>query len=357
LRQLFENDVSDRAQNGDIAIVIRDMCKDVVAEALLTVGDEGVSATPQKQHATVVDEMSDMVVQDIITFGDEIASDVARAARLVENRDGVSVVDRIENQYSTDEIERRGKLIAKMMLRRCLNNAKLASYRLSDEVHGVGVYSRCLNSTSPITADITGCDSEPIYARFDAEKSIGEQFQSKANAHPSNDFDPLPNVPPFAYGSQAELIPIMDTATLAVSTDEATLEEDDLDTVYSEWNDHVNMTASQLRKWSKNPCSREASVDPEAVIKRNLRLLEKDKDEWTQNDIDDAKRTTSFISRMTEMEGETTADGGSHGCPDDKSISLLNWAFNPFDSLPDGPDEDADLDAVEEVTLSSYITA
>ena len=141
------------------------------------------------------------------------------------------------------------------------------------------------------------------------------------------------------------------------STEELEEDSDSLDEVYSEWNDHVNMTASELRRWSKNPCSREASVDAVAVIKRNLRLLEKNKDEWTQNDIDDAKRTTSFISRMRGNEGETTADGGSNGCPDDKSISLLNWAYNPFDSLPDGPDEDADLDAVEEVTLSSNITA
>lgn len=128
------------------------------------------------------------------------------------------------------------------------------------------------------------------------------------------------------------------------------LEEDDsLDEVYSEWDEHVNMTASELEQWSNNPCSREASKDPEAVIKRNLRLLTKNKDDWTENDIKDAKRTISFISRMRANEPDEPRDG-PHGCPSEWAISLLNWAFNPFNSVPDIPDDD-DLDDVEKITM------
>lgn len=147
----------------------------------------------------------------------------------------------------------------------------------------------------------------------------------------------------------------MKEATISLESEE--LEDDDKEEIYQKWQDHVNMTASELQEWSANPCSREASVDPIAVIKRNLRLLQKDKSDWTDGDYEDAERTTSFISRMRGNEGETTANGGAHGCPDDKSISLLNWAHNPFDSLPDGPDEDADLEDVEKVTLSSSVEA
>jgi hypothetical protein len=127
------------------------------------------------------------------------------------------------------------------------------------------------------------------------------------------------------------------------------------DEVYSEWNDHVNMSASELKKWSKNPCSREASVDPQAVIKRNLRLLERNKEDWTSNDVEDAERTISFISRMKAQQPDSPREG-PHGCPSEWAISLLNWAFNPFDSVPTPSSEvKEDLEPVEEVNLSSEL--
>jgi hypothetical protein len=127
---------------------------------------------------------------------------------------------------------------------------------------------------------------------------------------------------------------------------------DELDVVYSNWSQAVNMTASELREWSENPCSREASIDPVAVIKRNLRLLEKDKDEWERDDISDAKRTISFIARMRGAKPGQPRDG-PHGCPSKWAISLMNWSHNPFDSLPEVPD-DKELDNVEAVELMEY---
>jgi len=134
------------------------------------------------------------------------------------------------------------------------------------------------------------------------------------------------------------------------------LEEDESkDDVYSKWSEHVNMSASELQKWSKNPCSREASQDPEAVIKRNLRLLERDKEDWTDNDVEDASRTVSFISRMKEQQPDSPREG-PHGCPSEWAVSLLNWAFNPFDSVPSPSSEvKEDLEPVEKVTLSSEL--
>lgn len=132
------------------------------------------------------------------------------------------------------------------------------------------------------------------------------------------------------------------------------LEEDrSKDDVYSEWKDHVNMTASELQKWSKNPCSRQASKDPVAVMKRNLRLLEKNKEDWTSEDVKDAERTISFINRMRANKPDSPREG-PHGCPSEWAISLLNWAFNPFDSVPTPSSEvKEDLDPVDKVNLSA----
>jgi hypothetical protein len=137
-------------------------------------------------------------------------------------------------------------------------------------------------------------------------------------------------------------------------TAELASDMDELDEVYSEWDDHVNMSATELKKWSSNPCSREASLEPVTVMKRNLELLETNKSDWDEGHIDDAKRTISFISRMR---GADTADknGGAHGCPSKRDISLLNWAYNPFDSVPSAPDND-DLDSVETVELVDETT-
>jgi hypothetical protein len=43
---------------------------------------------------------------------------------------------------------------------------------------------------------------------------------------------------------------------------------------------------------------------------------------------------------------------GSFGCPSNWAISLLNWAYNPFDSIPETP-ENEELDDVEELMKHS----
>jgi len=137
-----------------------------------------------------------------------------------------------------------------------------------------------------------------------------------------------------------------------VVTAELASDMDELDEVYSEWDDTVNMTASDLRQWSENPCSREASLEPVTVMKRNLGLLETNKSDWGTNEIDDAKRTISFINRMRGAKGEgDQKTGGSFDCPTNWAISLLNWAYNPFDEVPDAPDND-ELDSVDVVELT-----
>jgi len=127
------------------------------------------------------------------------------------------------------------------------------------------------------------------------------------------------------------------------------LQENELDEVYSDWSDAVNMTASELRRWSTHPCSREASLDPTAVIRRNLRLLETNKSDWDAKDIADAKRTISFVARMRGAEPDDPRDGPK-GCTSPWSISLLNWAYNPFDDMPPIPEG---MERVDEVTLSA----
>jgi HK97 family phage portal protein len=98
-----------------------------------------------------------------------------------------------------------------------------------------------------------------------------------------------------------------------------------LDEVYAKYKEATNMSYSELEAWSNTECSKKASLD-RSPINRNLRLLSKKKEEWTANDIEDANRTISFVSRM---KGAEQGPEVSMGCPSKRDISLKNWAYDP----------------------------
>lgn len=112
--------------------------------------------------------------------------------------------------------------------------------------------------------------------------------------------------------------------------------DDEIDEVYSEWQDTINMTDSEMTEWSNHPCADTASKDPQAVRQRNKMLLGTPKSEWDSEHIEAAKRTISFIERMRGQRPENPSEGGVGTCPSEWAVSLLNWAYNPFESLPDG---------------------
>jgi Protein of unknown function. len=116
---------------------------------------------------------------------------------------------------------------------------------------------------------------------------------------------------------------------------------DGLDETYSKWDEMTNMTASEMEKWDDHACSDEASLDPQKVRDRNLMLLETDKSDWGEDEMEAAERTISFLSRMDNEENEPDDPrDGPHGCPSEWAISLMNWAHNPFDEIPDEPDSE-----------------
>ena len=125
--------------------------------------------------------------------------------------------------------------------------------------------------------------------------------------------------------SVAKIVPARRTFALGAVEK---IDQAELDATYTAWRESVNMSASELKAWDENECSRKASVDADAVIKRNLRLLETPKDGWDADLVADAKRTIAFIARMKNMEqGEHV----SEACPISKrDISLKNWAYDPM---------------------------
>ena len=85
--------------------------------------------------------------------------------------------------------------------------------------------------------------------------------------------------------------------------------DDELDSVYAAWRKAVNMSASELQAWSNDPCSRKASLDPAAVIKRNLNLLNTPKDQWGPKEVADAKRPWVITGSEYEEELQKSFPG------------------------------------------------
>lgn len=104
------------------------------------------------------------------------------------------------------------------------------------------------------------------------------------------------------------------------------MENKELDKIYAKYKKVTNMSATELKIWSRNPKSKEASLS-RSPIKRNIRLLSKNKNDWTSKDIKDAKRTISYISRAKGIEKTYRAKRNELT---KNRIALRNWGFDIF---------------------------
>lgn len=98
----------------------------------------------------------------------------------------------------------------------------------------------------------------------------------------------------------------------------------ELENIYGKYKKETNMSCSELRKWAKNKCSREASIGRTA-INRNLRLLCKRKINWSSKDMNEAKKAVSYLRRAKEIKSDNIVKG----CGMTRnSIALKNWAYD-----------------------------
>lgn len=101
--------------------------------------------------------------------------------------------------------------------------------------------------------------------------------------------------------------------------------QEEIDETYTEYKKSVNMSYSELKRWSENKCSRKASLGRDA-INRNLKLLSKKKADWTSNDATEARKAIAYIARaIKQPQGKDV----SKECPYSKNyIALKNWAYD-----------------------------
>jgi len=101
--------------------------------------------------------------------------------------------------------------------------------------------------------------------------------------------------------------------------------QEEIDETYTEYKASVNMSYSELKRWSESKCSKEASIGRTA-INRNLTLLSKKKADWTSANATEARKAIAYIARAKKQpQGKDV----SKDCPYSKNyIALKNWAFD-----------------------------
>ena len=136
--------------------------------------------------------------------------------------------------------------------------------------------------------------------------SIGEKFTNKSSFNIFNKYSAI----------EAECL---------LEIENAVPTQEEIDQRYKDYYDAVNMTYSELQRWSETDCSRKASVN-RAPINRNLELLNINKPDWTPKHFRWAGQTIAFVNRMKDGEqGEVIEECGISK----RDISLKNWAFDP----------------------------
>ena len=96
--------------------------------------------------------------------------------------------------------------------------------------------------------------------------------------------------------------------------------------VYKKYKNSVNMTYTELKIWSKNKLSNEASLD-RRPIKRNLILLNKNKKDWNMKNIKAANKVISYLARAKKIKSKNYIPGTKLTYND---VALRNWGFDKF---------------------------
>ena len=210
----FETQVSSAGRGTGFSRSVEDLTDDVYRRTLETIGTDGhapqINVFPRPEHRSQVSRSAEQILHDVVDLGTEMSREIRRQTDVIGSSDlGIeAVAERVEDVYSDGTLQNRAWIIARMRIQELVNRVKLDEYRRHDDIEGVAVVSSCSSDTHSVTAELAGCDGEQVVARFDDDRTISEQWQEATSADPAQGFDPISDVPPFHFGSSAQLVPV-----------------------------------------------------------------------------------------------------------------------------------------------------
>lgn len=118
------------------------------------------------------------------------------------------VSERLQTSYTEEKLRKRAETMARTEIMSAVNSLKMAEYDRHDDIVGVKLINPCNANTTPLCENLA-CDGH-AEAMFDADETLGEQFQSETrDALLFDGFDPLPTVPPFHFNCRTEIVPVI----------------------------------------------------------------------------------------------------------------------------------------------------
>jgi hypothetical protein len=91
--------------------------------------------------------------------------------------------------------------------------------------------------------------------------------------------------------------------------------------VYQAYDDLTNLTTEEVSEWAASSHA-DAVVESDQAVARAERLLSRERDEWTMDDLIEAKRAVQFISGARQTENALTPLGAA---------TLRCWGHDPVD--------------------------
>lgn len=107
-----------------------------------------------------------------------------------------------------------------------------------------------------------------------------------------------------------------------------------VDEVYQQYQEAVNMSDEELSEWDRHPCADVGSNNHEDARTKNQMLLGSPKEAWDAEYVQYATETIQFIEQMEDERPERPRSGAQGSCPSRWAIQMMNHAYNPFDEVP-----------------------
>lgn len=130
------------------------------------------------------------------------------------------------------------------------------------------------------------------------------------------------------------------------------VDEEERDSVYSQWKSLVNMSEQEMEMWDSHPCADHGMKSSENWRDNTQMLMGQPKQRWDRESVMIAHRVIDYLMEQMENMPEEPAMGGPGTCPHPMVITMLNMGHNPMESFPTGnPQMDNDV-AVSELSIN-----
>ena len=215
--EIAESAFADASARADLTNLSGTTLREVAERTFDTLEQDNhgppLDVTYASRHARIVERAETTLRDDIQDAGDDLTKIVRyQHAQAADGGETIEAwASRVRDELDNGTLRSRARVIAQMRIQRVVNAIKLREYERTEAVSGVRVINPCTETTTELCEHLGGCGTrEPATARFDADRSIGEQLSDGVSQDLLFEgFTPLP-APPFHYGCRSELVPLLE---------------------------------------------------------------------------------------------------------------------------------------------------